>query len=65
MFVPCPHCGFLVALIVSRDGAAQHCPRCEGLMQLDEDGQLLDTGDDATPADGPPEPVNTIDATPA
>ena len=65
MFVPCPHCGFLVALIVSRDGAAQHCPRCEGLMQLDEDGQLLDTGDDATPADVPLEPVNTIDATPA
>lgn len=28
MLAPCPHCGFLVALIVSRDSAAQLCPRC-------------------------------------
>ena len=33
MFVPCPHCGFLVALIVRPDGAPQRCPRCDGLVQ--------------------------------
>ena len=32
MFVPCPHCGFLLALIVTADGAAQSCPRCEGVL---------------------------------
>ena len=35
MFVPCPHCGFLVALIVRPDGAPQRCPRCDGLVQDD------------------------------
>ena len=35
MFVPCPHCGFLVALIVRPDGAPQRCPRCDGLVQAD------------------------------
>lgn len=33
MFVSCPHCGFLVALIVRQDGAPQRCPRCDGLVQ--------------------------------
>jgi hypothetical protein len=33
MFVPCPHCGFLVALIARADGAPQRCPRCDGLVQ--------------------------------
>ena len=32
MFVPCPHCGFLLALIVTGDGAAQSCPRCDGVL---------------------------------
>ena len=32
MFVPCPHCGFPLALIVSKDGAAQNCPRCDGAL---------------------------------
>lgn len=32
MFLPCPHCGFLVALIASNDGSAQRCPRCDGLV---------------------------------
>lgn len=40
MFVPCPHCGFLVALIVSKGGAAQLCPRCR--QRLDDD--LDETG---------------------
>lgn len=43
MFVPCPHCGFLVASIVSRDGAAQRCPRCDGLLSPDGE-DLADTG---------------------
>lgn len=33
MFVPCPHCGFLVALIAREDGPPQRCPRCDGLVQ--------------------------------
>jgi len=33
MFVPCPECGFLVALIVSRDGSPQHCPRCRAVLE--------------------------------
>jgi len=50
MFVPCPHCGFLVALIVRPDGAPQRCPRCDGLVQ-----------DEASPAAGD-ENVSTADA---
>lgn len=37
MFIPCPHCGFLVALIVSRPDAAQRCPRCHQPLQLSAD----------------------------
>ncbi len=33
MFVPCPHCGFLVALIATRDRASQRCPRCDGTVE--------------------------------
>ena len=29
MFAPCPHCGFLVALIVTDGVAPPRCPRCE------------------------------------
>lgn len=44
MFVPCPHCGFLVALIVRPDGQAQRCPRCDGVVQgLEADGVEPDT----------------------
>ena len=32
MFVPCPHCGFPLALIVTGNGAAQSCPRCDGVL---------------------------------
>ncbi len=37
MFVPCPHCGFLIALIVSRGGPAQFCPRCKKTLDGDLD----------------------------
>lgn len=47
MFVPCPHCGFLVALIVSRDAPAQHCPRCK--QPLDNDFDESETGGEAMP----------------
>lgn len=39
MFIPCPHCGFLVALIARSDGAPQRCPRCDGLVQPPADAQ--------------------------
>lgn len=29
MFLPCPHCGFLVSLIAPGDAQGQRCPRCE------------------------------------
>lgn len=35
MFISCPHCGFLVALIVPPHGAAQHCPRCDGTLRVE------------------------------
>ena len=57
MFVPCPHCGFLVALIVSKDGAAQHCPRCR--QRLDEDADDADDAVVATTGDaGQSRPVH-------
>lgn len=37
MFVPCPQCGFLVALIVAQGGQAQHCPRCKQSLDSDFD----------------------------
>ena len=53
MFVPCPHCGFLVALIVRADGAPQRCPRCDGLVQspIDEDDALPGESDSAHASD--------------
>ncbi len=33
MFVPCPHCGFLVALIVTERGGRTRCPRCEKILE--------------------------------
>ncbi|RNF82259.1 DUF3426 domain-containing protein [Montanilutibacter psychrotolerans] len=33
MFLACPHCGFLVALIAHQDGRAPLCPRCKGAVQ--------------------------------
>ncbi|MGV8942221.1 MAG: DUF3426 domain-containing protein [Lysobacter sp.] len=40
MFVPCPHCGFLVALIVAADGPAQRCPRCKHELRDDDAGYV-------------------------
>ena len=40
MFVPCPHCGFLVALILPSPaaapvGAVPRCPRCDGALRVE------------------------------
>lgn len=40
MFVPCPHCGFLVALILPSPaaapvGAVPRCPRCDGALGVE------------------------------
>lgn len=55
MFVPCPHCGFLVALIVSTGGPAQRCPRCR--QPLDNDFDESDADPVPVVASGPP-PAN-------
>jgi hypothetical protein len=64
MFVPCPHCGFLVALIVSRPGAAQRCPRCGQPLQLDdtiaEEGAGTGAAD-AVAEQAPPSPAPAAD----
>lgn len=60
MFVPCPHCGFLVALIVRPDGAPQRCPRCDGLVQADAVAPDESTGAPAPDA----EPAQTIEDEP-
>lgn len=36
MFVPCPHCGFLVALIVTGSDAPPRCPRCAQSLDFQE-----------------------------
>lgn len=54
MFVACPHCGFLVALILPPSGSGaretpQRCPRCERPLQADAaDAASADT--DGAPA---------------
>ncbi|MDQ3289053.1 MAG: DUF3426 domain-containing protein [Pseudomonadota bacterium] len=32
MFVPCPHCGYSLALTDADENVTQRCPRCEGLL---------------------------------
>lgn len=57
MFVPCPHCGFLVALIVRPDGAPQRCPRCDGLVQADAGTPDEPAATDAPVPDEDPAPL--------
>ncbi len=52
MFVPCPHCGFLVALIVGEDVGAQDCPRCG--KTLGDEGGEAPAQDDASTAEAAP-----------
>jgi len=54
MFVPCPHCGFLLALIVANHGAAHRCPRCDGELPAADatsTGQVPGPAIDADAAD--------------
>lgn len=69
MFVPCPHCGFLVALIVSGDGPAVACPRCNRPLPSDAAGNAgldqvaPDQSDDPVTARGDsPERVESADS---
>ncbi|QQP95577.1 DUF3426 domain-containing protein [Lysobacter enzymogenes] len=48
MFLACPHCGYLVALIVAKDGPARDCPRCGRPLQGEAAG--ADAGEDAATA---------------
>ncbi|HEY0505923.1 MAG TPA: DUF3426 domain-containing protein [Lysobacter sp.] len=67
MFVPCPHCGFLVALVARADGAPQRCPRCNGLVRPETDATAdADPGvaqDEAAPSTS--EPAEATGAAPA
>ena len=58
MSVPCPHCGFLVALIASEGGAPQHCPRCGGALKAPSDAPGM-----AEIGSGPVPRATTGDAT--
>jgi hypothetical protein len=58
MFVTCPHCGFLVALVAMPEGEAQRCPRCDGLLdaepaERDEDEAAVADTAAETAADAP------------
>ncbi|MFP7723115.1 DUF3426 domain-containing protein [Lysobacter sp. A3-1-A15] len=56
MFVPCPHCGFLVSLIARGDAHEQRCPRCE--QRLEDPTASLEAGaagQDGGGASTPPE----------
>lgn len=53
MFLACPHCGFLVALIASHDGRAPLCPRCKGVVQASPAAHDDVTTDAAASATGP------------
>lgn len=62
MAMPCPHCGYHVALILpppaaGPHGAAQHCPRCEGALRVAplEPGSPMDN--DPTARTGPGDPI--------
>lgn len=69
MFMPCPHCGYVVALIASSTGTEQRCPRCEGALHVapPDSATQRDAVDSAKP--GPPAGDSgtgpaTIDASP-
>ncbi|WP_235568755.1 DUF3426 domain-containing protein [Lysobacter sp. Root983] len=59
MFVACPHCGFLVALILPAAGSGaretpQRCPRCERPLQADA-ADAAGADADIAPGDAEPE----------
>ena len=59
MFVACPHCGYLVALVVAQDGPTRTCPRCAGALQSQG---VANSGDDAASSvQAPNEPAPNED----
>ncbi|MFK3649557.1 DUF3426 domain-containing protein [Lysobacter enzymogenes] len=48
MFLACPHCGYLVALIVAKDGPTRDCPRCGRPLQ--GEAAQAEAGESAAPA---------------
>lgn len=54
MFVACPHCGYLVALIVAKDGPARACPRCNGALHSETAHDAARGGDGTAHAEPAP-----------
>ena len=62
MFMPCPHCGFLVALILPAPatdpgGAAAHCPRCDGALRVELAEPVGSTNSDPSASAEPVDPI--------
>ena len=64
MFVPCPHCGFLVALIVGAEAAQQRCPRCGNPLQEDPPAPAPSVAAEGPVAARIPDPQPRQEATP-
>ncbi|ALN84167.1 hypothetical protein LC55x_0870 [Lysobacter capsici] len=60
MFVACPHCGYLVALVVAKDGPTRTCPRCAGALQ--SQGAANGGDDTANAAQTPNEDAHAVAA---
>ncbi|KRB03444.1 DUF3426 domain-containing protein [Lysobacter sp. Root690] len=63
MFVACPHCGYLVALVVAQDGPTRTCPRCAGALQSQGVANSGDTAASAVQApneQAPNEDANAV-----
>jgi len=58
MFVACPHCGYLVALVVAQDGPTRTCPRCAGALQSQGVANSGDAAADA--AQAPNQPAQAV-----
>lgn len=51
MFLTCPHCGYLAALILPSQSAAQNqraqrCPRCDGVLRVEPTDAVIPVQDD-------------------
>jgi hypothetical protein len=60
MFVACPHCGYLVALVVAQDGPTRTCPRCAGALQ--SQGAANGGDDTASAVQAPNEETHAVAA---
>ena len=67
MFLPCPHCGYAIALILPSQaqrsrGGAQHCPRCEGALQVEPPDAVAPLQRDTTAEANASEPMASGEA---